>query len=415
VPLPFDFKYYGITYNSIGLCSNGFAELGCSTHRFGSNTALPAVGGPIRLLSGFWDDLNPEANGDIYQYFDTTGHRWILEFYQCCHYDAINNLETFQIVCLDPAYYPTPTGDGEVLFLYNNVADATSNTVGIEDETETRGLQYVYDNTYDPNAAVLISGRALLVTTKPPFEPSSPWLYLVGTVINDSVGGNNNGIAEPGETLKIAIAVCNGGNANVTGTMGVIGSSSPAVVIIDSLAGFGDILVDSTAANNIEPYEIVVDSNPTDTIVGFIVNFEGNSGAYHGQVYFTMFIHTLTGISEFGKRVTENRGLEIRPNPFYGKTKIKFEIPRLEAHAVPTGKSEMSLKIYDALGRLVKSFNLPSVYSPGFAPRSGAGLVPTVVTWDGTDEIGRMMPAGVYFVRLEAGGTEKIEKAVLLR
>ncbi len=37
------------------------------------------------------------------------------------------------------------------------------------------------------------------------------------------------------------------------------------------------------------------------------------------------------------------------------------------------------------------------------------------VCWDGCDDAGRRLPAGVYFVRLESGDFKQVEKAVLLR
>jgi len=54
---------------------------------------------------------------------------------------------------------------------------------------------------------------------------------------------------------------------------------------------------------------------------------------------------------------------------------------------------------------LVKSFELPTTYS----------VLPTDVIWDGSDDIGRRVPAGVYFVRFEVSGEKKTEKAILLR
>ena len=37
------------------------------------------------------------------------------------------------------------------------------------------------------------------------------------------------------------------------------------------------------------------------------------------------------------------------------------------------------------------------------------------IVWYGTDDLGREVPAGVYFVRFKAGDYEKTEKAILLR
>jgi len=172
VPLPFTFSYYGMDYNSVGLCSNGFLEMGSSTHRFGSNTGIPSAGGPRSLIAPFWDDLDPRASptgyGEIYQYSDTANHRWIVEFTECGHYGSPNTRETFQVILLDPLYYPTPTGDGEILFLYHTVTDVSSNTVGIEDYAEIVGIQYLFDGLYHEWAVELVDSLALRYTTYPP-------------------------------------------------------------------------------------------------------------------------------------------------------------------------------------------------------------------------------------------------------
>jgi len=39
----------------------------------------------------------------------------------------------------------------------------------------------------------------------------------------------------------------------------------------------------------------------------------------------------------------------------------------------------------------------------------------SVISWDGTDDSGRRLSPGVYFVRLEADEFKKTEKAILLR
>jgi len=78
----------------------------------------------------------------------------------------------------------------------------------------------------------------------------------------------------------------------------------------------------------------------------------------------------------------ENSQLEISPNPFKNATGIKFQIPN--------PNDQTKLNIYDITGKLVKSFSLSTHYS----------LLATSVEWNGTDDVGRKLPAGVYFVRL---------------
>ncbi|MEO0136072.1 MAG: T9SS type A sorting domain-containing protein [candidate division WOR-3 bacterium] len=85
----------------------------------------------------------------------------------------------------------------------------------------------------------------------------------------------------------------------------------------------------------------------------------------------------------------------VTPNPFTNYCMIKFEIRDL--------KSEISLKIFDATGRLIKSFNHLTNYQFN------------EVVWFGDDENGHKLPAGIYFVQLDSGEFTKIEKVILLK
>jgi hypothetical protein len=67
-------------------------------------------------------------------------------------------------------FYPTTTGDGDIIVQYRLLSDISSNTVGIENQTQDIGLQYVYNNDYDPTASVLSDGMAIRFTTEPPFK-----------------------------------------------------------------------------------------------------------------------------------------------------------------------------------------------------------------------------------------------------
>jgi len=57
------------------------------------------------------------------------------------------------------------------------------------------------------------------------------------------------------------------------------------------------------------------------------------------------------------------------------------------------------IQIYDAAGRNVKNL----------------GINTDVLTWDGTDNIGEMLPGGVYFVRMSADGFTANERIIILR
>ncbi len=83
------------------------------------------------------------------------------------------------------------------------------------------------------------------------------------------------------------------------------------------------------------------------------------------------------------------------PNPFAAGTVISFQLPR-------AGQADVS--IFDATGRLVRTL---------FHGEASSGL--TRLTWDGCDERGRPVPAGVYYYRLTGEGLERTRSLTLLR
>lgn len=83
------------------------------------------------------------------------------------------------------------------------------------------------------------------------------------------------------------------------------------------------------------------------------------------------------------------------PNPFNPRTTFAFDLPR---------EADVEVAMYDARGRRVKTL------------ASGLRTAGTHrVVWDGTDDQGRSVSSGVYFVRMEGGGQRFVRKAVLLR
>jgi hypothetical protein len=93
---------------------------------------------------------------------------------------------------------------------------------------------------------------------------------------------------------------------------------------------------------------------------------------------------------------SRSANLEIYPNPSHGVLRIAYGVGRSES---------IELKIYNATGCLVKQFT----------QLLNDQLLNNQVVWFGDDVLGRQVSAGVYFIRFEAEGFKKIEKAVLLR
>ncbi len=90
--------------------------------------------------------------------------------------------------------------------------------------------------------------------------------------------------------------------------------------------------------------------------------------------------------------------LRIAPNPFRAATQIRWTMD--EGRMT---KNSTTLKIFDASGRLVR--DLSSLVSH---PSS-------LIMWNGFDQNGQIVPAGVYFVKLGSGPTAVTEKVLRLK
>jgi len=122
------------------------------------------------------------------------------------------------------------------------------------------------------------------------------------------------------------------------------------------------------------------------------------SDEFDAQKIISRIDHLLnTEVNEHDPESHEALSLEIIPNPFSKLTHISFEVGSRQ-------KTVVSTKIYDITGRVVRSFHsMPN--SPGSWQ----------MTWNGSDNTGRALAAGVYFMKFRADDYTQVEKVILLR
>jgi hypothetical protein len=215
VNIPFPFRYYGQSYTRATICSNGWIAMGSTYLTAYRNWTIPGAQGPEAMIAPFWDNLYQQS-AEVYQKYDAVNHRWIVEWSRFKN-DYSGSTETFEVIFLDPAHHPTQTGDGEIIFQYETVAnnDALDNyaTVGIERKGQAEGLLYSYSNYYSAGAATLQAGRAIR------FVPTVAGVTgtLRGTVRNASYGD--------APVAGVEIEVMEAARSFLTGSDGTYGGS----------------------------------------------------------------------------------------------------------------------------------------------------------------------------------------------
>jgi hypothetical protein len=293
IDLPFTFTMYGLdTFRDrLFIYPSGmlsfFQRYGPLSHSDTSNSGIPDIDGPRRMVAALWDYLEPGnigEPGDVYYYYDEPNHRMIVEWFQIEHYPGGDH-ETFEIIFYDPAYYPTPTGDGEIVVQYLTAPQQTGFTTGIENNNGDVGVQYYYDGEYYPLAGVITDSFAIKYTTFSAYPDESP---------DGTQASSSNGSTTPGQTFM-------------------------------------------------------------------------------SRLY---------------------------PNPFKQIMVINYQIPQ---EVDSRQKSAVSLKIYDITGRVVRQYDDKTIR------RSDQ------ILWNGCDDAGRTVPAGVYFVKLQTENYSVVRKAILLR
>ncbi len=287
VQLPFAFPFYGISYNQITVCVNGFITMGQTANGEFRNYHLPGGDGPSPMIAPFWDDLIIIGDAGIYKYYDTANHKFIIQYHKMRNGYNRTSLETFQVIFFDPMYYPTSQGDGMIKIQYkdfNNVDIGGGGytpmhgnycTVGIKNHTNTIGLEYSFNNQYPFAAAPLTNQKALLITTAPVLHENA-FLVLDDVVISDT---NNNGIVEPGEIVELGIKLQNLGINPATSVQLTATENSDYATLSIANSVYSDIPGDATGVNH-SPITMNVDLfSPDGTVIPVICNVSiaGNS------------------------------------------------------------------------------------------------------------------------------------------
>jgi subtilisin family serine protease len=141
IPLPFAFPFYGDTFTTVNVCTNGFLSFTDGSHPF-LNGDLPdtSAGTPRNLIAPWWDDLDLRPVGGVasaWAWFD--GTKFIVEWHDVAHF-AVGGPYTFEAIL-----WP----DGAIDLQYLSMAGGTDQaTIGVQNADGTVGSRVAYNAAY---------------------------------------------------------------------------------------------------------------------------------------------------------------------------------------------------------------------------------------------------------------------------
>ncbi|KPK73272.1 hypothetical protein AMJ87_02240 [candidate division WOR_3 bacterium SM23_60] len=154
------------------------------------------------------------------------------------------------------------------------------------------------------------------------------------------------------------------------------------------------IALNPAAADSLIDVQVFIDSGPDTAILNYRAYSLGDTTQRDS---FNLYAISELSVEEEDNHEAGQPTMSVFPNPFSQQTGVCFEVDNRQ-------QSVASIKIYDLSGRVVKSFgSLP--YAPS----------PVHVGWDGVDDGGRVVPEGVYFVRVEGASFAEQQKIVKLQ
>jgi subtilisin family serine protease len=154
VTLPFQFTFYGQTYGTAHVSTNGSLNFLTPNATF-FNSPIPSTGGPNAAIYPYWDDLYVDSSASVRsQLFGSAPSRtFVIEWRNVAFFGDFSRRVDFEVILHE---------NGRVQTEYRNIDNddrekGNSATIGIENESGTVALQYSFNEATigDPAFAVL--------------------------------------------------------------------------------------------------------------------------------------------------------------------------------------------------------------------------------------------------------------------
>ena len=159
VTLPFAFTYYGTSYTSAWVDSNGLLSFVQPSQGYATNTAIPDAAPPNAAIYAFWDDLLVKDVSSVRTAVTGTApNRQFIVEWRNVNFYGTGLYVKFEVILSE---------NGTITLNYGDIAttktreQGDSATIGIENASGTAAVQHSF------NQAVLANGQAIIFTPNP--------------------------------------------------------------------------------------------------------------------------------------------------------------------------------------------------------------------------------------------------------
>ncbi|HYO48410.1 MAG TPA: S-layer homology domain-containing protein, partial [Chloroflexia bacterium] len=316
--LPFSFNFYGVTYNTVHIATNGNLHFGAPNDYWPQavNDACPRLPAnnqfvPKGIVAPLWFDfvVPTEDEGGVYTGVigSSPNRAYVVEWRSVHQYDDENERATFEALLYE---------NGDIVFQYQILngteVNGTEGVIGIQNPAGTIGLQYsCYSASVVPERAIRYRVRQAAIFTPAEAEkggaPGATLIYTQ-TLTNQTGQDNSFTIAPSGNTWTTTVEPAS------TGTM-TRGSSRNINVRVEIPSGTNigarDVVTINVSSTLPNPGTYTATAVLTSSVSSLGVDFdpatEGGSGGYGSPVTYTVVLTNRSGVDNtFDLQATGN-------------------------------------------------------------------------------------------------------------
>ena len=376
----FSFSFYGLAFNSLRICSDGFITFIGPWSSWGDPNPIPNPEYPNNAIYPLWLDLYPPAGGTVWYYYDAANMRHIIEWDNVMSYATPRTPQKFEIII---------HRDGVINLMYHTVQPPCVNasTVGIENATGTEAVQCTFMGS-GPLEPASQTGIRISSVTSPVSITMWPYLMMqIPPLDGFYIILHNQTDSTVAFNAWIMLQFPNGAWRGP-----ILGPCHLMLPAGDTIARFRPLLIPASWPAGSYWEEGRVGDYPDvvwDTS-GFAFTKLAPGNQAPGSEHWPNTDESFEiAYNEFS---TPHSSLltSIRPNPFNPSTAIRYQL---------SANSHVDLRVYDISGCLVATL------VDGW---QDAGV--HEVTFDGT-----RLPSGIYIYRMSAESWSSSGKIILLK